>query len=197
VSRRRRRWRSRSDTTPFSGGGSASPHPISTCSCIAAYGRQVTGVIMTGMLSDGSAGFIAVRSGGRLTVVQDPADAANPMGADHCRRLEQIPRRVEGWLAAERDRDRRSSRRTIPTSSATSSIQSCSVCCEPCARAPRRDFSLRRQLREYENVAQPPGLWTARAMQGPTRPQPLFLYKSSTLIHQPMSSSHPPGNIFR
>jgi hypothetical protein len=105
--------------------------------------RPTRGVIMTGMLSDGSAGFIAVRSGGRLTVVQDPADAANPMGADHCRRLEQIPRRVEGWLAADRDRDRRSSRQTIPTSSATSSIQSCSVCCEPCARAPRRDFSLR------------------------------------------------------
>jgi len=69
--------------------------------------------------------------------------------------------------------------------------------CEPCARAPRRDFSLRRQLREYENVAHPPGLWTARAMQGPTRPQPLFLYQSSILIHQPMSYGHPPGNILR
>jgi hypothetical protein len=52
-------------------------------------------------------------------------------------------------------------------------------------------------LREYENVAQPQGLWTARAIQGPTRPQPLFLYQSSTLIHQPMSSGHPPGNILR
>ena len=69
--------------------------------------------------------------------------------------------------------------------------------CEPCARAPRRDFSLRRQLREYENVAHPPGLWTARAMQGPTRPQPLFLYQSSILIHQPMSYGRPPGNILR
>jgi CheB methylesterase len=78
------------------------PHPISTCSCIAAYGRQV-GVIMTGMLSDGSAGFIAVRSGGGLTVVQDPADAANPMGADHCRRLEQIPPSRRG-LARGRSR---------------------------------------------------------------------------------------------
>ena len=60
-----------------------------------------------------------------------------------------------------------------------------------------RDFSLRRQLREYENVAHPPGLWTARAMQGPTRPQPLFLYQSSILIHQPMSYGRPPGNILR
>ena len=64
--------------------------------------------------------------------------------------------------------------------------------CEPCARAPRRDFSLRRQLREYENVAQPPGLWTAYA-----GPDPTLLCQSSTLIHQPMSYGHPPGNILR
>jgi len=107
---------------------------------------------------------------------------------------------IEGWLAAEpwltaiaivgRLAE-------LHPDQATSSIQSCSVSCEPCARAPRRDFSLRRQLREYENVAHPPGLWTARAMQGPTRPQPLFLYQSSILIHQPMSYGRPPGNILR
>ena len=79
---------------------------------------------------------------------------------------------IEGWLAAEpwltaiaivgRLAE-------LHPDQATSSIQSCSVSCEPCARAPRRDFSLRRQLREYENVAHPPGLWTARAMRGPTK----------------------------
>jgi hypothetical protein len=49
----------------------------------------------------------------------------------------------------------------------------------------------------HENGGQSPGLWTARAMQGPTRPQPLSLFQPSTLIHQPTSYSDPPGNILR
>jgi two-component system, chemotaxis family, protein-glutamate methylesterase/glutaminase len=43
-----------------------------------AYGRRVIGVILTGLLNDGSAGLRAVRAEGGLAVVQDPADAVAP-----------------------------------------------------------------------------------------------------------------------
>jgi len=39
------------------------------------YGRSVIGVILTGLLNDGSAGLHAVRAAGGRAVVQDPADA--------------------------------------------------------------------------------------------------------------------------
>jgi two-component system chemotaxis response regulator CheB len=42
------------------------------------YGRRVIGVILTGLLNDGSAGLHAVRAAGGRAVVQDPADAMAP-----------------------------------------------------------------------------------------------------------------------
>lgn len=43
-----------------------------------AYGRNAIGVILTGMLDDGSAGLRAIKDCGGIAVVQDPAEAPEP-----------------------------------------------------------------------------------------------------------------------
>lgn len=63
------------------------------------HGSHVIGVLLTGMLDDGTAGLIAIQRCGGLTVVQDPDEAAYPgmpssalanVAVDHCVRLPQM-----------------------------------------------------------------------------------------------------------
>jgi len=64
------------------------------------FGGHVIGVILTGGLSDGTAGLRAIKTCGGISVIQDPADAAVPdmvlsalrnVEIDHCVPLAEMP----------------------------------------------------------------------------------------------------------
>jgi two-component system chemotaxis response regulator CheB len=79
-------------------------------SAAVAHGPRVIGVVLTGMLDDGTAGLIAIKKCGGIAVVQDPRTAAyagmpqsavDNVDVDHCVPVADIGRLV-GQLAEER-----------------------------------------------------------------------------------------------
>jgi len=68
-----------------------------------AYGAQVVGVVLTGLLDDGTDGLIMIKAAGGTSVVQDPDEAEWPSmprnalqrdHVDHCLRLDDLAERL-------------------------------------------------------------------------------------------------------
>jgi two-component system chemotaxis response regulator CheB len=87
-------------------------------SAAASHGSSVVGVLLSGLLDDGTAGLMAVRRCGGVAVVQDPKDAAYPempqsalnnLDVDHCVRIAEM-----GQLLEKLAKERPGRRKAIP-----------------------------------------------------------------------------------
>jgi two-component system, chemotaxis family, protein-glutamate methylesterase/glutaminase len=69
------------------------------------YGRRVVGIVLSGVLDDGTAGLAAVKRHGGLAIVQDPDDALFPSmprsAMDHVAVDHVLPAKEIGALLAE------------------------------------------------------------------------------------------------
>jgi chemotaxis response regulator CheB len=78
-------------------------------SAAAAYGSSVAGVVLSGMLSDGTAGLWEIKNAGGVAIVQDPAEAERPemprnalenVEVDYCLPVAQIGPRLAKLVGA-------------------------------------------------------------------------------------------------
>jgi chemotaxis response regulator CheB len=72
------------------------------------YGERVVGLLLSGMLHDGTEGCREIRKHGGITIVQDPSEADYPsmpqsamknVAVDYCIRIPEIARKLEEFVA--------------------------------------------------------------------------------------------------
>jgi two-component system, chemotaxis family, protein-glutamate methylesterase/glutaminase len=95
-------------------------------SAASTHGPRAIGVLLTGNLDDGTAGLMAVKKCGGITIVQDPKEAAYPempqsalnnMEVDHCVRISEM-----GSLIEKLARGRPGKKKSIPEAIRTEAL---------------------------------------------------------------------------